>query len=973
MRDEASKALLVEIGVAATRVAVTADPVFALDLPRTPPEPREICRGLGVEPRGPVVAVALRPWSIGVEQAVWEAQVVAALDRFLDSAEATLLFVPLEKSPWTDEDDFEQAARLAGRLRHRDRAAVLTEALSPEETAGLLSACDLVVGMRLHALVFAACGGVPCVGLAYDPKVTALLASLGVPEAGLALPELTADALLAKVERALAEAPVLSQRLRQAAGRLRALAVEDLDRAGRVIAEPPPAPPLTERVVGLLDDALRANFEEARGIRSRLSESEGRLEALERAHARERALLEERLGETRQELSKLQTSNLWRAANLYWRARRAIAGAARRLLGRPPADWAGADDAAEASRNAPPMADESRHDVVWLAGGRWDALPDRSRAILERYAAAGHRVLCVAPGAGARAQRGANLVEISLPNADALAALARDEVAGAAAIFVEDPAGLELARRLRAERGWLLVDATGEKDHSPDPADLVLDAAASPEDVLHAVPQFFPRVSIVVVTHDNRDVNRLCLESLRARTEWPNFELIAVDNASTDGTRPLLEETARAWPALRVLANSENRGFAAAVNQGFEAATGDVLVMLNNDTVVTRGWLTALVRHLRANPKLGLVGPATNAISNEAQVAVGYRGLAELPAWAAGFAREHDGETFAMPMLAFFCTALRRDTWQAVGPLDERFGAGMFEDDDYCRRARAQGWEIRCARDAFVHHWQKASFRRLGEKAYFALYEENRRKYEEKWGAGGTAVGRAARRPRPACRRAPAGCSHATGSRGTVVFLPSVGWGIHLFQRPHHLARAFARAGWTAIFDCSNAQDKVDGFKEIEPNLFLYRGPAGVLERIPEPLLWSFPYNFEQTRMFSAGARVVYDWIDDLSVFPYDRTLLETNHAQALARGDRRRRRRAPPSRGGRSRPAGRRALSAQRRRVRAFRRGGAAPAFGRSRPPAVSVGRPPDRRLLRGARRVVRLRRFSTPPRAPAPTGASS
>ncbi len=885
VRDEASRDLLVEIGVDSGRVRVSADPVFALDLPRGEASPADVCRQQGVEPRGPIVAVALRPWSIGVDQAAWEGQVAAALDRFLDGTDATLLFVPFEKSPWTDKDDFEQAARMAAGLSHKDRAAVLTEPLSPEETAGLLAGCDLVVGMRLHALVFAACGGVPCVGLAYDPKVSALLGRLGASEMGIRLEELTADALLARLVKAREAASALSQRLRKAAGELRALALDDLDRAGRLVANPPPAPPLTERVVGLLDDALRANFEEARGIRSRLSESEGRLEALERAHARERELLEQRLGEARQELAKLQTSHLWRAANLYWRARRAIAGMARRLLGRSPSDWAGADDASEAARTAPPPAEDNRYEVVWLACGGWDALPERVRAILEHYAAAGHRVFVVAAGAAARAKRGERLVELSLPGADqagALDALAREESFGATAIFVEDAARLELARRMRAVRGWLLVDATGERDDSPDPADLVLDPAASPEDVLHAVPRFFPKVSVVVVTRDNRDVNRLCLASLRARTEWPNLEVIAVDNGSTDGTPRLLEETARAWPALRVVANAENRGFAAAVNQGFAAATGRFLVMLNNDTVVTRGSLSALVRHLRSNPKLGLVGPATNAISNEAQVKAGYRGLGELPAWAAGFTREHDGETFPIPMLAFFCTALRRETWEAVGTLDERFGAGMFEDDDYCRRARAQGWEIRCAPDAFVHHWQKASFRKLGEKAYFALYEENRRKYEEKWG-GEPAAAAAPRADLPRHAGQLRELLARAATKGTVVFLPSVGWGIHLFQRPHHLARAFARAGWTAIFDCSNAQDQVDGFKEIEPNLFLYRGPAGVLERIPEPLLWSFPYNYGQVEAFGPNARTVYDWIDDLSVFPYDRALLEKNHDRALS------------------------------------------------------------------------------------------
>jgi hypothetical protein len=301
---------------------------------------------------------------------------------------------------------------------------------------------------------------------------------------------------------------------------------------------------------------------------------------------------------------------------------------------------------------------------------------------------------------------------------------------------------------------------------------------------------------------------------------------------------------------------------------------------------VTRGWLSALVRHLAGEPKLGLVGPVTNAISNEAKVEVGYESVDDLPAWAEDFVRENDGHVFAIPMLAMFCLAMKREVYESVGALDERFGVGMFEDDDFNRRARAKGWEIRCARDSFVHHWQKASFRLLGEKQYLALFEENRKKYEQKWGESWKAEGV------DVWKRADLGFyqeqletvrARIAASEGAVVFLPSVGWGIALFQRPHHLARTFARRGWIAIFDCSNAHDDVNGFKEIQPNLFLFRGPEGLLEQLAEPLLWAFTYNWHKVDAYAAGAATVYDWIDDLEVFPYDRKLLEKNHARGLA------------------------------------------------------------------------------------------
>lgn len=242
-----------------------------------------------------------------------------------------------------------------------------------------------------------------------------------------------------------------------------------------------------------------------------------------------------------------------------------------------------------------------------------------------------------------------------------------------------------------------------------------------------------PVVSVVVVTFGNRELTRLCLESVRCFTADVEREVVVVDNGSTDGTPELLQRLAGAHGDVRVILNGENRGFAAATNQGVRAARGQLLCLLNNDTVVTPGWLRTLAGAVHDDPGLGMVGPVSNAVGNEARVRRGYRDLAELPGWAAARSARLAGRSFPIPMLALFCTVLRREVWERVGPLDEQFGAGMFEDDDYSRRVRAAGFALCCRQDVFVHHWQRAGFKLLGEDAYLRLYEENRARFRAKW------------------------------------------------------------------------------------------------------------------------------------------------------------------------------------------------------------------------------------------------
>ncbi len=243
-----------------------------------------------------------------------------------------------------------------------------------------------------------------------------------------------------------------------------------------------------------------------------------------------------------------------------------------------------------------------------------------------------------------------------------------------------------------------------------------------------------PQVSIIIVTYNNLALTKLCLESVFRNTDYPNFEVVVVDNKSSDDTQIYLRTLIQQYDNLKITLNEENYGFAKANNQGIAQATGDYLVLLNNDTIVPQGWLSRLLRHLD-DPQVGLVGPVTNFVGNEAKVEVTYRSWAEMEAFAQHFTWLHDKQVADIFMLAMFCLAMRREVFEKVGPLDEQFGIGMFEDDDYSLRVKQNAYRVVCAQDVFVHHFGQAAFGKLIRSgSYDRLFDENRLKFETKWG-----------------------------------------------------------------------------------------------------------------------------------------------------------------------------------------------------------------------------------------------
>ena len=244
----------------------------------------------------------------------------------------------------------------------------------------------------------------------------------------------------------------------------------------------------------------------------------------------------------------------------------------------------------------------------------------------------------------------------------------------------------------------------------------------------------FPKVSVVVLCYNQLDYTKQCVDSILANTAYPNYELVLVDNNSTDDTAAYLREMEQKDSRIKIVLNTTNRGFAGGNNDGIAVSDGEYFVLLNNDTLVTRGWLTGMVKHFRKSPKVGMVGAVTNSIGNEAQIEVTYEDIADMPAFAYAYTSMHMGETYKHDgVLAMYCVMFSRALTEKIGLLDEHYGIGMFEDDDYSVAAERAGYDLILPEDVFIHHFGSVSFKKLEDATYRKTFEANKAYFEKKW------------------------------------------------------------------------------------------------------------------------------------------------------------------------------------------------------------------------------------------------
>ncbi|MDR4508971.1 MAG: glycosyltransferase [Candidatus Brocadiaceae bacterium] len=241
-----------------------------------------------------------------------------------------------------------------------------------------------------------------------------------------------------------------------------------------------------------------------------------------------------------------------------------------------------------------------------------------------------------------------------------------------------------------------------------------------------------PLVSIIILTCNALEYTRMCIKSIQNHTIHP-YEIIFVDNGSTDGTIDFLEKIIDQNTNYKLIKNNENKGFSAGNNLGIAAAKGTYVMLLNNDVLVSDYWLRSMVRCIEKDEKIGMVGPITNFIS-------GRQAIKEVPySDENGFydfankLREHNkGRLTPRRRIAGFALLMKKTLYEELGGLDETFGIGNFEDDDLCVRARQKGYAIMVDESAYIHHFGNQTFK-ANKMNYQKNLNEKLALFNKKW------------------------------------------------------------------------------------------------------------------------------------------------------------------------------------------------------------------------------------------------
>ncbi len=223
-------------------------------------------------------------------------------------------------------------------------------------------------------------------------------------------------------------------------------------------------------------------------------------------------------------------------------------------------------------------------------------------------------------------------------------------------------------------------------------------------------------ISIIIVNYNGKDYLRNCLQSIYATVRDIAFEVVVVDNASSDGSQAMIVAE---FPQVLLVRNERNRGFAAANNQALVITGGRYALLLNTDTVLKEGAVSALFSFMEDHSGVAMAcGQLLNADGSKQNSMAPFPSLLtllfNLPLLEMLFPRKFPskrqdyGIPFEIDSGIGACLLVRRDAIEKVGLFDERYFF-FFEETDWALRMKKAGWNVYHVPSAFIYHFQGQS------------------------------------------------------------------------------------------------------------------------------------------------------------------------------------------------------------------------------------------------------------------------
>lgn len=263
------------------------------------------------------------------------------------------------------------------------------------------------------------------------------------------------------------------------------------------------------------------------------------------------------------------------------------------------------------------------------------------------------------------------------------------------------------------------------------------------------------KYAIIIPTYNNTALTIACIESIAQNTE--DYILLWVDDGSTDShynqVRKHLDRLNVPYKSFR---NEKNEGFIKSANRGLQEAlktNAPYIILQNNDTIVYPRWIKELTVVIEKDEKIAAVGPLTVASVQSVEHLDHYYGM--FPHEITSLYKNSEKEVFAQTIgeqysgcyiktyerIAFFCTLFRKEAIEDVGFLDEIYGAGYYDDDDYCERLLRSGWDLAIAYGVFVDHHLEKTFSKAErgvkwEEKRAEMFQKNKDLFDHKFHYG---------------------------------------------------------------------------------------------------------------------------------------------------------------------------------------------------------------------------------------------